>query len=327
MVLAVVRQWRREGRKPPRDVVLGFLADEEAGGKFGAHWMVDNHPGQFEGVSEAISEVGGFSFSIGNERIYLIETAQKGIRWLRLVAEGRAGHGSTVNDENAVTALAEAVARIGRHEWPLRMTPTVQRFFEEVTDALGIELDLADPGPALAKLGGLANSVGATLRNTANPTMLKAGYKHNVIPQSAEAMVDCRFLPGFEDELLATIDELIGPDVAARRSSPTSRWRPPSTAPSSTRWWRRCRRRTRARGRCLTASRPAPTTSPSACWASAASASRRRGCRRTWTSPRCSTVWTSGCRWTRCSSAPGCWTASSPPADLLHDREHQTIRK
>ena len=156
MVLAVVRQWRREGRKPPRDVVLCFLADEEAGGKFGAHWMVDNHPGQFEGVSEAISEVGGFSFSIGNERIYLIETAQKGIRWLRLVAEGRAGHGSMVNDDNAVTALAEAVARIGRHEWPLRMTPTVQRFLEEMSDALGIELDLADPesGPGQARRPG-----------------------------------------------------------------------------------------------------------------------------------------------------------------------------
>jgi len=213
MVLAVVRQWRREGRRPPRDVVLCFPADEEAGGKFGAHWLVDNHPGEFEGVSEAISEVGGFSFSIGDERVYLIETAQKGIRWLRLVAQGRAGHGSVVNDDNAVTALAEAVARIGRYDWPVRMTPTVQRFFEEMTDVLGIELDLADPEPALAKLGGLANSVGATLRNTANPTMLRAGYKHNVIPQTAEAMVDCRFLPGFEDELLATIDELIGPDV------------------------------------------------------------------------------------------------------------------
>ena len=213
MVLALVRQWRREGRRPPRDVVLCFPADEEAGGKFGAHWLVDNHPGQFEGVSEAISEVGGFSFSIGDQRVYLIETAQKGIRWLRLVAQGRAGHGSVVNDDNAVTALAEAVARIGRYEWPVRMTPTVQRFFEEMTEVLGIELDLADPEPALAKLGGLANSVGATLRNTANPTMLRAGYKHNVIPQTAEAMVDCRFLPGFEDELLATIDELIGPDV------------------------------------------------------------------------------------------------------------------
>jgi acetylornithine deacetylase/succinyl-diaminopimelate desuccinylase-like protein len=213
MVLALVRQMRREGRKPPRDLVLCFLADEEAGGKLGAHWMVDNHPDEFEGVSEAISEVGGFSFTVGAERVYLLETAQKGIHWLRLVAEGRAGHGSMVNDENAVTALAEAVARVGRHEWPLRMTPTVQRFLEQMGDVLGIEVDLADPEPALAKLGNLAKIVGATLRNTANPTMLKAGYKHNVIPQSAEAFVDCRFLPGFEDELLATIDELIGPDV------------------------------------------------------------------------------------------------------------------
>ena len=213
MVLAVVRQWRREGRKPPRDVVLSFLADEEAGGKFGAHWLVDNHPGLFDGVSEAVSEVGGFSFSVGDQRVYLIETAQKGIRWLRLVAQGRAGHGSMVNDDNAVTALAEAVARVGRHEWPVRMTPTVARFLEEMSDVLGIEVDISDPEPALAKLGTLARIVGATLRNTANPTMLRAGYKHNVIPQSAEAFIDCRFLPGFEDELLATIDELIGPDV------------------------------------------------------------------------------------------------------------------
>ena len=213
MVLAVVRRWCREGRRPPRDVVLSFLADEEAGGKFGAHWLVDNHPGRFEGVSEAISEVGGFSFSVGDQRVYLIETAQKGIRWLRLVAQGRAGHGSMVNDDNAVTALAEAVARIGRHDWPVRLTPTVQRFLEEMSDVLGFEVDIEDPEPALAKLGTLARIVGATLRNTANPTMLKAGYKHNVIPQSAEAFIDCRFLPGFEDELLATIDELIGPDV------------------------------------------------------------------------------------------------------------------
>ncbi len=213
MVLALVRQMRREGRRPPRDLVLCFLADEEAGGKLGAHWMVDHHADQFEGVSEAISEVGGFSFTAGDQRVYLIETAQKGIHWLKLVAEGRAGHGSMVNDDNAVTALAEAVARVGRHDWPMRMTPTVQQFLEQMGDALGIEVDLKDPEPALAKLGSLAKIVGATLRNTANPTYLRAGYKHNVIPQSAEAFIDCRFLPGFEDELLATIDELIGPDV------------------------------------------------------------------------------------------------------------------
>jgi acetylornithine deacetylase/succinyl-diaminopimelate desuccinylase-like protein len=214
MVLALVRQWRREGRKPPRDVVLAFLADEEAGGKMGAHWLVDHHPDLFEGASEAISEVGGFSFTLpGGQRAYLVETAQKGIQWLRLVAKGRAGHGSMVADDNAITRLAEAVARVGNHEWPIRLTPTVRRFLEEITEALGIDFDADHPEASLAKLGTLARIVGATMRNTANPTMLKAGYKQNVIPQTAEAFVDCRFLPGFEDELLATIDELIGPDV------------------------------------------------------------------------------------------------------------------
>ncbi len=213
MVLALVRQMRREGRKPPRDLVLCFLADEEAGGRKGAHWMVDHHADEFEGVSEAISEVGGFSVTVGDQRVYAVETAQKGIQWLRLTARGRAGHGSMVNDDNAVTALAEAVARIGRYEWPVRMTPTVQRFLEEIGDAFGFEVDVNDPEPALSKLGTMSRIVGATLRNTANPTMLKAGYKHNVIPQTAEAFVDCRFLPGFEEEMLATIDELIGPDV------------------------------------------------------------------------------------------------------------------
>jgi acetylornithine deacetylase/succinyl-diaminopimelate desuccinylase-like protein len=214
MTLALVREWRQQGRKPPRDVVLAFLADEEAGGVQGAHWLVDNHSDLFEGVSEAISEVGGFSFTLpGGERAYLIETAQKGIQWLRLVAKGRAGHGSMVTDDNAIVTVAEAVSRIGRHDWPTRLTPTVVRFLEEMSEALGIDFDPNEPEAGLAKLGTLARIVGATLRNTANPTMLKGGYKHNVIPQIAEAFVDCRFLPGLEDELLATIDELLGPDV------------------------------------------------------------------------------------------------------------------
>jgi acetylornithine deacetylase/succinyl-diaminopimelate desuccinylase-like protein len=214
MTLALVREWRRDGRKPPRDVVLAYLADEEAGGVQGAHWLVDNHPDLFEGVSESVSEVGGFSFTLpGGERAYLIETAQKGIQWLRLVAKGRAGHGSMVTDDNAIVTVAEAVARIGRHDWPIRLTPTVVRFLEEMSEALGIEFDPNEPETGLAKLGPLARIVGATLRNTANPTMLKGGYKHNVIPQTAEAVIDCRFLPGLEDELLETIDELLGPDV------------------------------------------------------------------------------------------------------------------
>ncbi len=110
MILAVIRQRLREGRRPPRDIVLAFVADEEAGGSWGARWLVDNHPELFEGVTEAIGEVGGFSVTIGGRRLYLLQTAEKGIAWLRLTAHGTAGHGSMLQPDNAVTELAEAVA-------------------------------------------------------------------------------------------------------------------------------------------------------------------------------------------------------------------------
>ncbi|GAA3133112.1 M20/M25/M40 family metallo-hydrolase [Planomonospora alba] len=214
MILAVVRQRLSEGRRPPRDVVLAFTADEEAGGSYGAQWLTDKHADLFEGCTEAIGEVGGFSVSLDEaRRLYLIETAEKGIAWMRLTARGRAGHGSMLNDENAVTELADAVARIGRYEWPVRLTQTVKTFLAEVSEALELELDADDAEATVAKLGPLARMIGATLRNTANPTMLAGGYKANVIPQSAVAHVDGRFLPGYEDEFFATIDELLGPNV------------------------------------------------------------------------------------------------------------------
>ena len=215
MTLAVVRDRLRAGRKPPRDLVLAFVADEEAGGRKGAHWLVDHHPDLFEGCTEAISEVGGFSFTVRDDlRLYLVETAQKGMAWLRLTATGRAGHGSMVNDDNAVTELAEAVARLGRHEFPVRLTKTVRTLLDEVSDALGEELDPDDLEATVARLGPIARIVGATLRNTVNPTMLDAGYKVNVIPGTATAAVDGRFLPGHEDEFFATVDELLGPKVS-----------------------------------------------------------------------------------------------------------------
>ncbi|MFB9677035.1 M20/M25/M40 family metallo-hydrolase [Streptosporangium vulgare] len=214
MILAVVRQRLGEGRRPPRDVVLAFTADEEAGGKYGAQWLADEHKDLFDGCSEAIGEVGGFSVSIDEaRRLYLIEAAEKGIAWMRLTATGRAGHGSMLNAENAVTELAEAVGRIGRYEWPVRMTRTVRTFLEETSRALELELDLDDAEKTVAKLGPLARMIGATLRNTANPTMLEAGYKANVIPQTATAHVDGRFLPGYEDEFFETLDGLLGPNV------------------------------------------------------------------------------------------------------------------
>ena len=214
MTLAVVRDRMRTGRKPPRDVVLAFLADEEAGGTHGAQWLVEHQPQLFEGCTEAIGEVGGFSLSVNDDlRLYCIETAQKGMAWMRLTASGTAGHGSMVNHDNAVTALCEAVARLGTHEFPVHVTKTVRAFLDEVGDAFGLELDPDDMEATVAQLGPMARIVGATLRNTANPTMLDAGYKHNVIPGTASAMVDGRFLPGYQDEWERELDAVLGPGI------------------------------------------------------------------------------------------------------------------
>jgi acetylornithine deacetylase/succinyl-diaminopimelate desuccinylase-like protein len=217
MMLAVTRQRLREGRRPPRDVVVAFVADEEAGGTWGARWLVDNHPELFEGVTEGIGEVGGFSVSIGDRRLYLIQAAEKGIAWLRLTARGTAGHGSMLQPDNAIITLAEAVARVGRHEWPVRLTLAAQAFFAEAAAALGTELGPNGYRELAAKLGPISRMVGATLTNTANPTILNAGYKVNGVPQVAAAQLDCRFLPGYEDEFFEELADVLGPEVHVER--------------------------------------------------------------------------------------------------------------
>ncbi|HYZ08095.1 MAG TPA: M20/M25/M40 family metallo-hydrolase [Pseudonocardiaceae bacterium] len=214
MSLAVARRFARDGVIPPRDIVFAFLADEEAGGLQGSHWLVEHRPELFEGCTEAISEVGGFSISgRDGRRLYLIQTAEKGIAWMRLRAKARAGHGSMVHEDNAVTALCEAVAKLGRHRFPLVMTDSVREFLAAVGEETGLDFEGDDMELALAKLGGIARIVGATLRDTANPTMLDAGYKANVIPSTAEAVVDCRVLPGRQAAFEREVDELLGPDI------------------------------------------------------------------------------------------------------------------
>jgi acetylornithine deacetylase/succinyl-diaminopimelate desuccinylase-like protein len=214
MTLALVREWQRTGRKPPRDIVLAFVSDEEAGGVQGAHYLVDNHRDLFADCTEAISEVGGFSVSLNDElRLYLIQTAEKGINWLRLKASGPPGHGSLVHPDNAVTRLAEAVSRIGRHEWPVVITDTVRATITGLAEVTGHDIDVEDVDSWLPLLGDAARMIGATIRNTTNPTMLAAGYKANVIPSKAEATIDARFLPGQEQALLDGIDTLLGDGV------------------------------------------------------------------------------------------------------------------
>jgi len=118
-----------------------------------------------------------------------------------------------IHGDNAVTTLAEAVTRVGRHDWPVQLAPSVREFFQTASAAIGVPFNPDDPWSLLGKLGPVARMVGATLKNTANPTGLQAGYKVNVIPKTATAEVDCRFLPGFEDEFFAEFDRLLGDNV------------------------------------------------------------------------------------------------------------------
>jgi acetylornithine deacetylase/succinyl-diaminopimelate desuccinylase-like protein len=214
MVLSVVRARARAGAPPRRPIRLIFTADEEAGGGLGSKWLIEKHREVVEDCHEAIGEVGGFSLTVRDDlRLYLIQTAEKGLAWLDLIAEGQAGHGSLRHDRNAITELSAAVARIGTYQWPRKIADPQRAFLEAVAEAFEVDLDPDQLQQSLAHLSGLARMVAATMSNTANPTMLSAGYKHNVVPSRAEAGVDGRFLPGSEEEFYATIADLIGDNV------------------------------------------------------------------------------------------------------------------
>jgi acetylornithine deacetylase/succinyl-diaminopimelate desuccinylase-like protein len=211
MLLSVVRARQRAGVLPDRPVTLVFTADEEAGGVLGAHWLVEHRPDLFEGCTEAIGEVGGFSTEIGGQRLYLIETGEKGIAWMRLRARGTAGHGSMANRDNAVTHLAQGLIRLGEHEWPAEPGPSMQLLLAKVRELTGTD---GTPDELLEHFGPAVRMIGAGMRNTSNATMLEAGYKHNVIPGEAIAYVDGRYLPGHADTFVPAVQGVVGERVA-----------------------------------------------------------------------------------------------------------------
>jgi acetylornithine deacetylase/succinyl-diaminopimelate desuccinylase-like protein len=212
MILTSVAEILRSGRQPARDLVVTFFADEENGGGEGSSLVVRDRSEWFAGATEAISEVGGYSIDLAGRRAYLLQVGEKALVWIRLVARGRAAHGSAFHEDNAVTRLAEAVAALGQTAWPVEMTATTQRLTERIAELTGTSAD--DPDAVAAAAGPASRFLRSTIRTTANPTGLAAGYKHNVIPDRAEALIDVRTLPGAEDAALQAIQEIIGPDIA-----------------------------------------------------------------------------------------------------------------
>ncbi|PWC04193.1 M20/M25/M40 family metallo-hydrolase [Agromyces badenianii] len=213
MMLTAVGDIIASGSQPARDLIVAFFADEEAGGGLGSGWLVDHHPELFDGATEAISEVGGYSITVGGKRAYLLQTGEKSLLWIRLVANGVAAHGSRLIRDNAITKLAGAVATLGRTEWPIRLTDTTRELLAEIAGVLGVDPEQVSPDELALATGSASGFITATLRTTSNPTLLTAGYKHNVIPDRAEALIDIRTLPGEEDAVLAEVRALVGDDV------------------------------------------------------------------------------------------------------------------
>lgn len=206
MILGVVRHWARAGITPRRPVALLFTPDEEAGGHHGAHWIVRNRPELVNGATDALGEVGGFSVALPNgRRIYPIQTGEKGLAWLTATVTGTAGHGSLIHLDNPVALLIESLHELVSHPYPVSLTPAMAEFADRVGGLIGEPLDFEDLAHLEQQVGGFARVLGACVRTTINPTILEAGYKHNIVPGKASAGMDVRFLPGTQDEVLEHI--------------------------------------------------------------------------------------------------------------------------
>ena len=224
MELGVMLALARSGAERRRDVIFAAVADEEAGGTHGARGLVDQRPDLFHDgdgrpAAAALNEVGGYSITLGGRRFYTVQVAEKGIAWTRLRASGTPGHGSMPHEDNAAVKLASAVTALAADQAhrSARVLPVVRGFLaamglDEVADlaesdaaAASAALDASVPDPVLRR------SIQAMLRDTATPTVLRAGKKVNVMPGSGEAELDVRTLPGTDQAaFLAHLQEVVG---------------------------------------------------------------------------------------------------------------------
>lgn len=195
MDLGLVLALARAGVALNRDLVLAAVADEEAGSELGARFLVERHPDLIR-AGWVLNEAGGFTLHLGARRYYPIQVAEKGYVTVKLTVSGPPGHGSIPRSDSALAALAEIVVRIHRTPMRLRVTPLMRR----TLDQLGLDPQSAPP------------LFRAMLANTVAPTILRAGYKDNVIPGEASVVLDGRTLPGETAEsFLGELREIVGP--------------------------------------------------------------------------------------------------------------------
>lgn len=221
MLLAAFLKAKAEGTPLPGDVIFCAVADEEAGGDFGAKFLVEEHPGLFKGVKYAFGEFGGFNLSMGGKRIYPIMVAEKQACWMKATFRGQGGHGSMPVRGGAMTKLGRALRLLDRRSLPYHLTPAVRTMLASIAKALGGISGLAIhqlTNPLLAdtlvkSLGPRVALFAPLLHNTVSPTLLHASDKVNVIPSEVELGLDGRLLPGFQPEdMTRELRALLGDD-------------------------------------------------------------------------------------------------------------------
>jgi acetylornithine deacetylase/succinyl-diaminopimelate desuccinylase-like protein len=209
----------RENKKLKRDLVFVATADEEAGGLYGAGWMIKNHPEVFEGAGYLINE-GGSGLKIDTETVFSIEVTQKVPVWLRLIATDEPGHGSSPRATSSVSRIVHALNLVRENPFPARIIPAVDTYFKSLSLNMTGEnaQAFADIKTAikqddfLVKLQEFSPSYHALTRDTCSLTMLKGSQKINVVPPVAEAEVDCRMLPDrTSDEFIQDFKNLVEP--------------------------------------------------------------------------------------------------------------------
>lgn len=222
MMVAAFLKMQMEGNTPPGDLILTILSDEEVGGDFGAKFLVEAHPEQFENVQFAIGEFGGFTMQLAGQTFYPIMVAEKQICSLELTMRGPGGHGSSPIQGGAMAKLGHILTRLDQAHLPVHITPEVRAMYSAIAANVPFPTSLILRqvlNPRLASttlklMGDMRQQFDALLRHTVSPTIVQGGHKINVIPSELSLQLDGRLLPGYQpQDLINELRDLLGDEV------------------------------------------------------------------------------------------------------------------